>query len=577
MKKMKIIVSLVAIVSMLMSVAFIPCVSAEEEKNETAESPTLSIAYCNLSYNDTIYIKYAVKAENADKVKVLIWTEPQKEYVLGTQAMVLDQIFTENINGEDHMIFNYTKLAAKQMADVIYARAYTEKDGAVYYSDVNKYSILQYAYNKLGKTATASTDSELKELLTHMLAYGAAAQKYLGDYKVDRLATADWYQVKVTAGVLDDGCTHGLYLPGDKVTMTAPATDANGATFSYWADSKNNKVATTATYELTVGNKNEVYTPVYVKYSSGLEFDSNGDGTCYVIGMGDCSDTELVIPPVSPDNDSVIGIDSAAFAGEAITSVSFPSTLEEIGRRAFNNCTALTDVYYDGTGDEWNNNVSISAGNDAIENATKHFNESAVESFTVTFVDYDGTVLKTETVEIGNSATAPADPERENYIFTGWDNSFDNVTTDLTVTAQYERNITSPSIVVNDVIANVDDETVDVVISIANNPGISSLKFDVLYDDVLTLSNVTFDAAFGAYVTAPTPYCNPQTITCISPLAEVTVSGTFATLTFNISDTVTADTVANITITLHQDEVYDENFDPVVFEVINGTVNIQAN
>ncbi|MBQ7698552.1 MAG: leucine-rich repeat protein [Paludibacteraceae bacterium] len=38
----------------------------------------------------------------------------------------------------------------------------------------------------------------------------------------------------------------------------------------------------------------------------------------------------------------------------------------------------------------------------------------------------------------GDSATAPADPTREGYTFTGWDIAFDNVTEDITVTAQYE-------------------------------------------------------------------------------------------------------------------------------------------
>lgn len=401
----------------------------------TSPTPELSIAYCNLSFRDSVCIKYALKS-NVSDVKILIWTAPEAEYTVGTHDDEITEYYTEDIDGVSHMIFDYTELTAKQMTDVVYARAYAQVDGVDYYSEVNKYSILQYAYNKLGKTATASTDTELKEMLTHMLAYGAAAQKYLDDYKVDRLATADWYQVKVTAGVLDDSCTHGLYLPGDKVTMTAPTTDTNGATFAYWADSRNNKVATTATYELTVGSKNEVYTPVYVKYSSGLEFDSNGDGTCYVVGMGECTDTELLIPPVSPDNDTVIGVEG--FAGEAITSVSFPSTIEDIARRAFNNCTSLTDVYYDGTEEEWNNKVSIAANNDSILNATMHFNEPTVESFTVTFVDHDGTVLKTETVESGKSAIAPADPERENYTFTGWDKPFDNIVGDLTVTATYE-------------------------------------------------------------------------------------------------------------------------------------------
>jgi uncharacterized repeat protein (TIGR02543 family) len=59
----------------------------------------------------------------------------------------------------------------------------------------------------------------------------------------------------------------------------------------------------------------------------------------------------------------------------------------------------------------------------------------------VTFVDWDGTVLRTETVEDGTSASAPADPVREGYTFTGWDPSdFSNITGDLTVTAQYTIN-----------------------------------------------------------------------------------------------------------------------------------------
>lgn len=57
---------------------------------------------------------------------------------------------------------------------------------------------------------------------------------------------------------------------------------------------------------------------------------------------------------------------------------------------------------------------------------------------TVTFVDYNGTVLKTQSVEIGGSATAPTNPTREGYTFLGWDIDFTNVTEDITVTAVYE-------------------------------------------------------------------------------------------------------------------------------------------
>ena len=60
--------------------------------------------------------------------------------------------------------------------------------------------------------------------------------------------------------------------------------------------------------------------------------------------------------------------------------------------------------------------------------------------YTVTFVDYDGTVLKTETVTYGNGATAPSVPDRTGFTFTGWDNDFNNIAGDLLVTALYEIN-----------------------------------------------------------------------------------------------------------------------------------------
>jgi len=63
---------------------------------------------------------------------------------------------------------------------------------------------------------------------------------------------------------------------------------------------------------------------------------------------------------------------------------------------------------------------------------------------TVTFLDWNGTVLKTETVNHGSSATAPANPIREGYTFTGWDKTFNNVINDLTVKAQYKANTSDP-------------------------------------------------------------------------------------------------------------------------------------
>ena len=64
---------------------------------------------------------------------------------------------------------------------------------------------------------------------------------------------------------------------------------------------------------------------------------------------------------------------------------------------------------------------------------------TATPTFEVVFVAGDGEILKTETVALGQSATAPEVPARNGYVFTGWDTDFSQVDCPLTVTAQYKR------------------------------------------------------------------------------------------------------------------------------------------
>ena len=64
---------------------------------------------------------------------------------------------------------------------------------------------------------------------------------------------------------------------------------------------------------------------------------------------------------------------------------------------------------------------------------------AALDKYTVTFVGMNGAVIGYDYVYEGQAATAPEAPEVEGYTFVGWDQDFSNVTSDMTVTAIYER------------------------------------------------------------------------------------------------------------------------------------------
>ena len=62
-----------------------------------------------------------------------------------------------------------------------------------------------------------------------------------------------------------------------------------------------------------------------------------------------------------------------------------------------------------------------------------------VTKFTVTFVNWNGTNLQETQVEYGESVTAPADPIRNGYVFKGWDKKFDYIIENTTITAVYTK------------------------------------------------------------------------------------------------------------------------------------------
>lgn len=157
-----------------------------------------------------------------------------------------------------------------------------------------------------------------------------------------------------------------------------------------------------------------------------------------------------------PNSVIQIGADAFLFCNQLIK-ITIPANVASIGAAAFAYCNNLSSITCDALAppvldegltpvfENVDKTIPVyvpEASVDAYKAADQwsDFTNIKKNTFTVTFVDWNDEVIDTQNVKAGNNAVAPADPTREGYTFTGWDKWFANVTSDLTVTAQYTIN-----------------------------------------------------------------------------------------------------------------------------------------
>lgn len=131
----------------------------------------------------------------------------------------------------------------------------------------------------------------------------------------------------------------------------------------------------------------------------------------------------------------------------------------------------------------------------------------------------------------------------------------------------------NPSIAINSARGKAGD-TVDVTITMSNNPGFVSANLYVKYDEnILTLKKVK-DGGLLSGVTHSDNYTSPYGLCWVNDLSKENfkVNGVLATLTFEISKDAKS---GESTISLEQD-ILNCDVENVIFDLISGKVEINA-
>ena len=145
--------------------------------------------------------------------------------------------------------------------------------------------------------------------------------------------------------------------------------------------------------------------------------------------------TEFVLP------DGVQTIGNKAFGHcYDLQAITIPRSVKSIADDIFEGDTKITTIYYDGTESDW---LKLSNGNSALEHLTVYYASNV--SFNLN--GHGETTPETQKVYTSKTATKPADPKSNGYIFTGWytdkecTNPFDfntAITKDITLYAGWE-------------------------------------------------------------------------------------------------------------------------------------------
>lgn len=145
-----------------------------------------------------------------------------------------------------------------------------------------------------------------------------------------------------------------------------------------------------------------------------------------------------------------------------------------------------------------------------------------------------------------------------------------------TITAKTLVDENAAMFMVGQVTGRVGDE-VKVTVDMKNNPGVQSVMLDIGYDATkLELTKVEDHKLMGSFIGSETMAANPYVLYWddTTASANITTSGTMATLTFKILDAGAVGDELAITVDYDPDNVFDKDLVSVSFDKVDGTITV---
>lgn len=201
-------------------------------------APELTVYSKNISYESNVKLVVAVKKANVGDVtpELLVWNAKPDENTEPTAIVASSGI--KSVWGEDCDIYYTPGINSKNLADVIYVKARAKVNGEYVYSELEKYSVVEYCKEMI---YTEGTKDDCDAEFENILEYGASVQRILG-HNTDKLAT-DFKYVAVEQGYIsaEDGRT-AVVFKGDAVSPVFTGDVPEGKEFSGWIDKKTGTV-----------------------------------------------------------------------------------------------------------------------------------------------------------------------------------------------------------------------------------------------------------------------------------------------------------------------------------------------